>query len=240
MEKGSIYNKDRFLSNVATKLGRQRRTEPVIKPTWNRQPQAEILKEATQSELVEVLKKQCEVIHTQVYEVSTSGLQEQITSILSEYDANSVITWNDKRFTEYKLEPFLFEELPSKGSEVHKWDTSKGNENIEIAERADVGITFSDMTLAESGTVVLFSNSDKGRSVSLLPKTYIAIIPKSTIVPRMTQATTYLSNKVKSGELVPSCVNFITGPSNSADIELNLVVGVHGPVKAAYIIVDDK
>jgi L-lactate dehydrogenase complex protein LldG len=240
MQTGQTYNKESFLENVAAKLGRERRTEPVVKPTWKRSPQLEVLKEASQDELVRVLKKQCEVIHTDVYEVSTSDLQDQIKFILEKYEAKSLITWNDQRFVDYQIDNFLFNEIPLGGSHVHKWDSSKGYKNIEIAEKADVGITFSDMTLAESGTVVLFSNTDKGRSVSLLPKTYIAIIPKSTIVPRMTQATTHISNKVKSGEWVPSCVNFITGPSNSADIELNLVVGVHGPVKASYIIVNDK
>ncbi|MFC4321582.1 LutC/YkgG family protein [Litchfieldia salsa] len=240
MEKGQIYHKDQFLANVAAKLGRERRTEAVIKPTWKRQPQWNVLKDASQDELVDVLKKQCEVIHTQVFEVDTSSLKDKIDAILEQYEASSVITWNDKRFADYGVEQYLFEQLTSEGKEVHKWDLSVGHENIIQAEKADVGITFSDMTLAESGTVVLFSDADKGRSVSLLPKTYIAIIPKSTIVPRMTQATKHISNLVKAGELVPSCVNFISGPSNSADIELNLVVGVHGPVKASYIIVNDK
>lgn len=96
------------------------------------------------------------------------------------------------------------------------------------------------MTLAESGTVLLFSNRNKGRSVSLLPKTFIAIVPQSTIVPRMTQAATAISKLVSEGQEIASCIDFITGPSNSADIELNLIVGVHGPIKATYILVKDK
>ncbi|WP_246941689.1 LutC/YkgG family protein [Bacillus pinisoli] len=239
METGQIYNKDYFLNQVASKLGRNRRTKEVVKPNWNCSPQLEVLKNATLDDLVHVLKKQCEVIHTDVYEVSMEELVERLRLTLKKYDANSIITWDDQRFSQYQLDHFLYNDLPVEGLHVHKWDRTRGNENIKLAEQADVGITFSDITLAESGTVVLFSSADKGRSVSLLPKTYIAIIPKSTIVQRMTQATDYISQKVKSKERISSCINFISGPSNSADIELNLVVGVHGPIKATYIIVED-
>ncbi|SDY48300.1 L-lactate dehydrogenase complex protein LldG [Evansella caseinilytica] len=93
--------------------------------------------------------------------------------------------------------------------------------------------------MAESGTVVLLSIADKGRSVSLLPGTHLAIIPKSTLVPRMTQANEKIHELAKTSGRMPSCINFISGPSNSADIELRLVVGVHGPVQVTYIIIEE-
>ncbi|WP_431522080.1 LutC/YkgG family protein [Guptibacillus hwajinpoensis] len=107
------------------------------------------------------------------------------------------------------------------------------------ARDADIGITFSDYTLAESATVVLTTSPEKGRSVSLLPKTYIALVPKSTIVPRLTQVTDRIDKDLKESETVSSCIKFISGPSNSADIELSFVAGVHGPVKASYIVIND-
>ena len=54
------------------------------------------------------------------------------------------------------------------------------------------------------------------------------------------QASAIIKQKIADGDVIPSCINYVTGPSNSADIEMDLVVGVHGPVKAAYIVVEDR
>ncbi|TGD57472.1 LUD domain-containing protein, partial [Escherichia coli] len=48
-----------------------------------------------------------------------------------------------------------------------------------------------------------------------------------------------LHQKAQAGERMPSCINIISGPSSTADIELIKVVGVHGPVKAVYLIIED-
>ncbi|WP_100372135.1 LutC/YkgG family protein [Bacillus sp. FJAT-45037] len=228
-----IQHRETFLDNVAKQLGRERRTKDVVRPTYRHQPQLEVMKNYTPDQLVEVLKTQCFAIHTDYKETDQNGLESVIDQVLEEYNAHSVITWDDPRFTEFGLSGFQQRE------QVDVWDTDSTSDSVAIAERADVGITFSDFTLAESGTVVLLSESGKGRSVSLLPTYYIGIIPKSTLVPRMTQATMAIHQLVQAGKRVPSCVNFISGPSNSADIEMNLVVGVHGPIRVSYILVND-
>ena len=87
--------------------------------------------------------------------------------------------------------------------------------------------------------MVLYSHPKQGRAVSLLPEASVFVVAKSTLVARLTQATERLHKKAANGERVPSCVNFISGPSSTADIELIKVVGVHGPVFASYIIIDD-
>lgn len=239
MEQGQVYNRDSFLNIVAEKLGRQRKRN-VTKPTWSTAPQYDVLKDASQDELVEVLKKHCNVIHTQFIETDSDGLINKIREVFDQYEVKRVVTWKDERYKQFGIDEGLLNTLPNEQIDVHIWDPALKEKNIEAAERADVGITFSDITLAESGTVVLFSSENKGRSVSLLPKTYIAIVPKSTLVPRMTQATSHINKQVQAGKKISSCVDFITGPSNSADIELNLIVGVHGPIKATYILVNDK
>jgi L-lactate dehydrogenase complex protein LldG len=233
---GIIHNRETFLSTISSSLGRPVRKEGVVRPAWKHQPQWKVLKDASQDELVEVLKKQCAHIHTDIVETSAALLADTLRKVVDGYGGGQVITWDDPRFEEFGLK----DEMASVGVDVHVWNPEIGGENIAVAERSNVGITFSDLTLAESGTVILFSGGGKGRSVSLLPAGYIAIIPKSTIVPRITQAAHVIHNRVVKGGEIPSCINFISGPSNSADIEMNLVVGVHGPIKATYIVVGDK
>lgn len=231
-----VYNREPFLNRIAKKLNRDGRLKHVQKPVWSKNPQVSILKDTNKDELVAVLKKQCEVIHTNFIETTSSQINEQLQAIFDEYNIQSAVIWKDERSLTFGLN----ETMKKTRSLLHTWDPKLKEKNIEITEKADVGIVFSDITLAESGTVVLFSHKNRGRCVHLLPKIYIAIIAKSSIVPTMTQASTYIHEQIQKGEQLASCIEFITGPSNSADIELNLVVGVHGPIKAIYIVISDK
>ncbi|WP_419880471.1 LutC/YkgG family protein [Peribacillus sp. B-H-3] len=236
---GTIQNREAFLDKIAGSLGRQRNSGPFERPVWKYRPQDEVLKGYSQNQLLEVLREQCKKILTSLYTTDLKHLPETLDGVVHGYGGGPVVHWKDGRFSEWGLDPLFKEKWPERKIDVFEWDHEKGVENIVKAEKANIGITISEVTLAESGTVVLYSSKDKGRTVSFLPACYIALIPKSSLVPRMTQAARKMREIHERTWHVASCINFITGPSNSADIELNLVVGVHGPVKAAYIVVDD-
>lgn len=235
----TIQNRESFLDNLASNLGRPRRTTEVKRPTWSLSPQWDVYKGYSQDELVTVLEKQCKAIHTNFKRTNFAELAEILTATIKGHDGKKVLAANDSRNEEYGLD-VVFSALQAESIDVRLWNSAIGKENQVFAEQADIGITFSEITLAESGTVTLFNDKDNGRSISLLPRVHIVIIPKSTIVPRMTQAVKQIHEANQQGREVSSCVSFISGPSNSADIEMNLIVGVHGPVEATYIVVDDK
>lgn len=236
---GTIQNRDKFLNQIASRLNRPRISSPVERPSWKFQPQFEVLKDASQDELLEVLKEQCKKIHTNLYTTDSKELPAILSDIVANYGGGPVVTWKDERFSQWGLDYLMKKEWPDQNIEVYEWDFTLGEQNIRKAEQANVGLTISEITLAESGTVVLFSDENKGRTISFLPATSIVLIPKSTLVPRITQAAKKMREIHQKTGQVASCINFITGPSNSADIELNLVVGVHGPVKASYIVIND-
>ena len=96
----------------------------------------------------------------------------------------------------------------------------------------DVGITTAQAAIAETGTLVLEQASERNRLVSLLPPVHIAIINAVDICATLGEA---ISRARANCETSPA-ITFITGPSRTADIELTLTIGVHGP-KELYVIV---
>ncbi len=96
-----------------------------------------------------------------------------------------------------------------------------------------VGITTAQAAIAETGTLVLDSTDERHRLASLVPPVHIAIVDASRIVRTLAEALALLRERK---EISPA-VTFVTGPSRTADIELTLTIGVHGP-QELYVIIN--
>lgn len=94
-----------------------------------------------------------------------------------------------------------------------------------IAE-CDLGVTGVDAALPETGTLALRSDANRPRAVSLVPRVHLAIVRPAALRADLHQ----LFAEAKQG----SYLICITGPSRTADIELTVTIGVHGP-KALYV-----
>jgi L-lactate dehydrogenase complex protein LldG len=101
--------------------------------------------------------------------------------------------------------------------------------------RFDIGISTAQAAIAETGTLVLDSARERHRLVSLVPPVHIAIVDASRICETLGEALTLL----RTGKEISPAVTFITGPSRTADIELTLAIGVHGP-QELYVIVNES
>lgn len=110
----------------------------------------------------------------------------------------------------------------------------------EAAAQAEIGVTCVDWALAETGTLVLVSGRGRPRSTSLLPATHVAVFGADRLIESLEQAGVMLEALHVDPALGMSgaVINFITGPSRTADIELTLTRGVHGPKEVHAIFVD--
>jgi L-lactate dehydrogenase complex protein LldG len=99
----------------------------------------------------------------------------------------------------------------------------------------DVGISRVQAAIAETGTLVLDAEHERHRLVSLVPAVHIAIVEATQIYQTLGETLAVLR---RGTEEVSPTITFITGPSRTADIELTLAIGVHGP-QELYVIVDE-
>ena len=94
-----------------------------------------------------------------------------------------------------------------------------------------VGLTGVDVAFAGTGSMLPISGSRKSRSASLLPLHHIALVPFDMIYPNIECWLAQQRRTSNLEQLLREHFNWtlVTGPSKSADIELNLTLGVHGP-----------
>jgi L-lactate dehydrogenase complex protein LldG len=158
---------------------------------------------------------------------SMDEAREHVLSVVRERGAKLLLRWDVPELEELAVDGPLSES----GVDVAVWRDLE--DFREVARKADVGLSTAEWAVAETGTLVLEGGPGMGRSVTLLPPTYVAVVPVGKVLRTVPEA---VEKYAGNGDL-PANVCFHTGPSRSGDIEMSLFVGMHGPGDVHVVLV---
>jgi L-lactate dehydrogenase complex protein LldG len=145
----------------------------------------------------------------------------------------SVVAWQHPLINALNMDLILSDNRESVFSTVPVIGTSGSDENWSNRrhfKKTFVGITSADYCLAESATLAIKSSPEHARSVSLLPTIHVAVIELEQIIVNLAELFVLLKScRTSPSYGLGNCLTMITGPSKTADIELTMVHGAHGP-----------
>ncbi|MEO6548660.1 MAG: LUD domain-containing protein [Ferruginibacter sp.] len=101
----------------------------------------------------------------------------------------------------------------------------------------EAAITGCELLVARTGTIVMSTAQQSGRTVSVYAPVHICIGYTNQLVYDIKDALQLMKSKYKN--IIPSLITFASGPSRTADIEKTLVTGVHGPKEVYLFLVDN-
>ena len=173
-------------------------------------------------EKIDRLKSLMEAVKTEVHVVSKKDWPTVVKSVLRQRKLKTLLY-----APETALGPELekawqndFEGLPE--LVVYEGDIESFKETL---FQTDAAITTTAGAIAETGAVVLWPESTEPRLMSLVPSVHIAVVESATIYNSFCE----IIQRQSWPEKMPTNVILISGPSKTADIEMTLAFGVHGP-----------
>lgn len=222
LEQQSRVKQEQFMQHIADRLKRPRRMEAPAHPFrgapdfWNSY-------DLPLEERIEVFMRNWKAVGGHPHRFA--DLEEAkafIADIAEQMQAKHFVRQDEPLLNSANLEAIL----PA-GSFMTVWEPAMRDELIAKAAGADMSFAAIDYAAANTGTIVVKSTPIQGRSVSLLPTVFMALIPTESIRTTLGEMMGTLDATL-NGDL-PAGVHFISGPSRSADIENDLTIGVHGP-----------
>jgi len=166
--------------------------------------------------LAELFIKRASDMKMLVEAVGVDELLSRLTDFLKEHSIQRIML-SDTPIIQ-KLQ--IAEHLRQGGFYARQWANMTADETYDV----ECGLTEVDYGVAETGTLVIRHDVAHGRLLSLVPFVHVAIVEPKLLVPDLIDLFTKLKE-----DGVGSGVTMISGPSKTADIEMNTVTGVHGP-----------
>ena len=219
---------------LRSRLGNLRLEVPSRDPEIEPSVQTEQLPEQDLNESkVDDFEIQLKELGGEVIRCSEDEAVDRIVGELYVLGASGVLAWG-------QVEPILFT-LLQRLEEEFQVILPELPKNVSATtvlteyDRAEVGITGSLAAFADTGTVVLSTSSRRSTLPSLLPSVHLVIVRAKDVYPNMeawleAEGAQYVANS--------SNVVFVSGPSRTADIEMSLTIGVHGPGQVVAVVIE--
>jgi L-lactate dehydrogenase complex protein LldG len=156
--------------------------------------------------------------------ISVDDLLESMAAFLREKQCGRVMLSDTALLTRLGVAGYL----KSKGFDARTWAEITPDEAYDF----DAGVTDVDYAVAETGSLVIRHRPEHGRLISLVPFVHVAVVEPKNFLPDLIDLFERLGTEGIGGG-----VTMISGPSKTADIEMNVVTGVHGPnVVKAFVL----
>ena len=149
----------------------------------------------------------------------TNNLTASVLTLLREYEVTLVYAWSQEF-----LPPGLIESLRNAGLRITN----------SLDPDAGAGLTGAIAAVSATGTLVLCEHPGQPLAASLLPPIHVAIFHEDILLRSLEDAF-----QMPTVRQAPATV-LISGPSRTADIEMSLTIGVHGPGKMHVFCLQDS
>lgn len=171
-------------------------------------------------DLLEVLVKNMESVLMSVVRLTSiddcvAAVQAYLASLAIDTDGPGVVT----------VAPFLSKlDWPAN----YRCGAASGTEQVSITPCM--------AAVAETGSVVMASGAQTPAGLNFLPETHIILVHESQVVKHVDDVFASL----RRYNTMPRAINFVTGPSRTADIEQTLEIGAHGPRRMHVLLIEGE
>lgn len=215
----SLAKQEAFLNHIAARLGRERRTTPPERSVVGAPDYWQSYALDAEERIALFLQNWKALGGNAARLANLDEAREYIDDLIQTLKAKRIIREGHPQLARIVSE--------TAGLHISIWGEGEHAQMRKAASEADIGIAVADFAIADTGTLVLTSTPERGRSLSLLPTIFVGIVRAEDIKTRLGEVLAVV--KSWHGKRMPAGIHFVSGPSRSADIEGELVIGVHGP-----------
>ncbi|MBW8009848.1 MAG: iron-sulfur cluster-binding protein [Chloroflexi bacterium] len=190
---------------------------------------------SSQEDLSGRFEEELHLVGGEFVRIKAEKLAAEVTSHFQNMEVHAVIAWETEMIGSEEIR--LHSEAVGIDwlSPTLSNDVSRRIQEVTRIGKVQAGITGAIAAIADTGTLVLTSGVGKSQMASLLPRIHVVVLSSKDIYATMSEWLSIAGKRVMANT---SCIAFVTGPSRTADIEMTLTTGVHGPAKVIVFCVE--